>query len=143
MHAEAYYKLKSVSIISTHQFVASLSDLETRPHETIDEWFDQVNLQYLQLNRYSAYYMWELSTNPTTKINDEASLFGGIRSRWITRRCNEATSMMPDMTRIQKRMVKILCRGPKYTNYQGRYLEKVLNLENHILEIVNMISSPQ
>lgn len=89
----------------------------------MNDWLQQVNDQYLVLNQLSASFAWDLIVDPNSHIYDEASELGKHRSKWQIQRCAEAQDLPNDsMTEAQKRMIWILCRGPKYTEYQGGYV---------------------
>ncbi|XP_055846747.1 angiotensin-converting enzyme-like [Episyrphus balteatus] len=103
-----------------------------------NDWLQEVNIQYLALNQLSASFAWDLIIDPNSHVYDEASQLGKHRSKWQHQRCTEAEEMTVDnMTDVQKRMVWLLCRGPRYTEYQGGELSAILN------EIQNIYSETE
>lgn len=96
--------------------------------ESIDDWFDTVNVQYESLLRYSSYVEWELLVNPSDDLVDKGYVLNAIKLKWRNLRCSESEQVLEkNVNNIQKRMIYLLCRGPKFTDYEAKELSKVLN----------------
>lgn len=96
---------------------------------SIDDWFDTINVQYESLLRYSSYIEWELLVNPKDGLADKGMDLNAIRLKWRNLRCSESEQVLSDknVNDIQKRMIYLMCRGPKFTQYQAKELSKILN----------------
>lgn len=98
--------------------------------DSISDWFDTINVQYENLLRYSSYIEWELIVNPSDDLIEKGLELSIIKSNWRNLRCSEGDLIIQsqkDVNESQKRMLYLLCRGPKFTEYQTRELAKVLN----------------
>ncbi|KAL5290214.1 hypothetical protein ACFFRR_009883 [Megaselia abdita] len=94
--------------------------------EDLNQWFDLLNSQYLQMNQYSSQYTWDLTVNPSSDILRKANLFGTYRANWKNEKCSQAANYIWKMNILQKRMIWILCRGPRYTSNEAGKLSKLL-----------------
>ncbi|XP_055918093.1 angiotensin-converting enzyme-like [Eupeodes corollae] len=114
-------------------FATDFKELNKISTASFTEWLQQVNVEYLALNQLSSSFAWDLIVDPNSMVYDEASQLGKHRSKWQIQRCTEAVEINVDnITDIQKRMIWILCRGPRYTEYQGGELSMILNAIQNI-----------
>lgn len=88
--------------------------------EELKEWLDSLNAEYLQINQYSSYYTWKITFSPSSDILKEADSFGTYRANWKNEKCSQAANLIENMNFLQKRMIWILCRGPRYTKNEAR-----------------------
>ncbi|XP_063697981.1 angiotensin-converting enzyme-like [Culicoides brevitarsis] len=99
-------------------------------NDDIDDWFDRLNEQHRLLSQIIAAIAWELSINPSDHLNSDGVELTTIKSQWRNLRCDEAnfisTKFHSELTRDQFRMIYLLCRGPKFTNYQASELNQIM-----------------
>lgn len=70
--------------------------------------------------------VYNFSVHPTEEVTNDGVQLTIVKSQWRNIRCDEAafikSKFQSQLNRDQVRMVFLLCRGPKFTNYQARYL---------------------
>ncbi|XP_055378319.1 angiotensin-converting enzyme-like protein Ace3 [Condylostylus longicornis] len=95
--------------------------------KSVEDWLIKVNEQYYTLSHYAAVYTWEIGVNGNKDLQNEATELGKIRLHWKNQRCDESEDILDDLTDNQRRMVWMLCRGPKYNNDEVIELSIILD----------------
>uniref|UniRef100_A0A336KF21 Angiotensin-converting enzyme n=1 Tax=Culicoides sonorensis TaxID=179676 RepID=A0A336KF21_CULSO len=98
--------------------------------DSVNDWFITLNDQYKILSQITATIAWELSVHPSEELTHNGIDLTIIKSQWRNLRCNEGeiikSQFQAQLTRDDARMIFLLCRGPKFTNFQASELNKIL-----------------
>uniref|UniRef100_A0A336MCD1 Angiotensin-converting enzyme n=1 Tax=Culicoides sonorensis TaxID=179676 RepID=A0A336MCD1_CULSO len=98
--------------------------------DSVNDWFITLNDQYKILSQITATIAWELSVHPSEELTHNGVDLTIIKSQWRNLRCNEGeiikSQFQAQLTRDDARMIFLLCRGPKFTNFQASELNKIL-----------------
>ncbi|BES97405.1 Angiotensin-converting enzyme [Nesidiocoris tenuis] len=93
---------------------ASAHSLAANP-VSISKWFDEMNKELGKIRQVSSEKSWN-SMIGAEDTGPPAQNIVAVKTQWREDRCKEALSIPNDlMTTSQKRMVYLLCRGPRYT----------------------------
>lgn len=73
-------------------------------------------------------YFLIYSTHPSEQLSQQSISFNAFKSQWINIRCSEVDELPENIVKnpIIKRMVRLLCQGPRLTTAQTKQLSRKL-----------------
>ncbi|KAJ6636732.1 Angiotensin-converting enzyme [Pseudolycoriella hygida] len=91
-----------------------------------ERWCQKVNDELLTINRYTAFYAWELSLNATPKLSHDSVEFNKVKCKWLNSRCSEAAQLPENVDETFNRMMDLLCRSPKFSEMETEVISTLL-----------------
>ncbi|XP_046592933.1 angiotensin-converting enzyme-like [Neodiprion lecontei] len=88
----------------------------------------QMNDELLVLNRAIAILEWQSATSPSSQVSGLNAGMSRFKTTWRNTWCSRMKNLGKESNGLgfsEKRMIRLLCRGPKYTPYQARALTSV------------------
>lgn len=121
------------SVLFVDSLTKSPSLLDSIPITSISDWFQQINEQYLIINRYSSHVAWELTERNVDdqeidELIKQGIELGLLKTKWRNIRCTEVLQIDQSvLSELDNRMVYLLCRGARFNENETINLSKVLN----------------
>ncbi|KAK5648668.1 hypothetical protein RI129_003560 [Pyrocoelia pectoralis] len=85
----------------------------------VNNWLAEVNMDLSEFNSLAASLTWKLATTPDETTSEQAMELGVVRNKWKNRVCDSRVRKYW-LTPNQKRMMYLLCRGPRFSEEISR-----------------------
>ncbi|XP_068083692.1 angiotensin-converting enzyme [Anabrus simplex] len=132
--------LTGAMLLLTLQVVTNSALSGQEGHEEVTQLLRVLDSQLRVVNSVTADITWRITTRrgPDVHLDTLATKLGEARSNWLNKWCSRVPRFLGDhvtnLDPLQARQFYLLCRGPHFTKWQARAMEKVWNrLQGHYM----------